>query len=264
MGYRLVASDMDGTLLNSRCEVSENTKLAIRRAVDKGVIFTLATGRPIQGVANFIPLLSRDAPVITYNGAVIVTGDTNRVLYSQPVLPDSAREILRLSRELGTTAVVWAGGRLFSDKLSELVMEYSDLSCVKPELNIGDDDVISLGVSKILWYDTAERTADFLSMFSSSAPEHITVCTSTPNFLEIFDDRTSKGLALEQVCRIYGIDRSEVIAIGDGFNDLSMLDFAGLGAAMDNAEQEVKAHADFVTRSNEDGGVAYILEKFVL
>ena len=121
------------------------------------------------------------------------------------------------------------------------------------------------GVTKVIWYDDLEHMADLQAAVNSdSIREHINYFTSNPLFLEFVDKKCSKALALERLSEYYGIHREEIIAIGDGYNDLPMIDYAGLGIAMGNAPEEIRQKADAVTLSNDEDGVAAAIELYIL
>jgi hypothetical protein len=120
------------------------------------------------------------------------------------------------------------------------------------------------GINKLLWYDEIERINAFEKEMHDLLGPSVNFHTSQPFFLEFVDVNASKAIALEKLGAYYGIQREEMIAIGDGFNDLSMIEYAGLGVAMENAPEEIKRIADYVTLSNENDGVAYVIEQFIL
>ncbi len=262
MKYKFVAVDMDGTLLNSRGEVTPATVEAIRRLADKDVVFTVSTGRPMQGVAKYKELLGLTGPVITYNGAMIVDAKDNKVLFEQGLLREDARKIWEMGQKYNTTMCVWAGNRLYGNRLDEKIHEYKKLSDVEPVLAEGIEPLLDIGITKILWYDEVERIESFLTQLSPELFCEVSYCTSKPTFLEFFSKKVSKAVAMEKIGELLGIAREEMVAIGDGLNDLSMIQYAGLGVAMGNAAKEVKENAQFITDTNDEEGVRKVLDKF--
>lgn len=264
MQYKLVAVDIDGTLLNSDGIITEKTKHAIKSAVEKGVLFSICTGRPIQGVESFNSLLNLDSPFITYNGAMIVMGKSKDILFHQSLTAEVSRDILSIAKDLGTTVIIWSNNQLFVYELNEKVDYYRKAAKVEPILIEDEEEVIKSGVTKILWYDDPEKLDYYQTILKDKLADSVNYCTSRPIFLEFFHKEVSKAVAMEKLGEHFGIKREEMIAIGDGFNDLAMIEYAGLGVAMGNAPEEIKAKADFVTRSNDEDGIAYVLEKFVI
>ncbi|NLK88475.1 MAG: HAD family phosphatase [Clostridiaceae bacterium] len=262
MKYRLIAVDMDGTLLNSQGRITDKTIAAIHKAVEKGVLFTICTGRPIQGVELYYDVLDTDAPVITYNGAMIVMGRSREILYKQDLDPGDARDVLEWGKKLNTTVIAWSDNKLYANELNDRVHDYKKLSLVEPILITDEDELINNGVTKFLWYDDADRIRHFQEVLADKLSEGVTYCTSKPTFLEFFNSKVSKAVAMEKIGEHFSIRREEMVAIGDGFNDLSMIEYAGLGVAMGNAPEEIKKRAGYVTLSNDDDGIAYFIDEF--
>lgn len=262
MKYKFVAVDMDGTLLNSRGEITAATAEEIRKLADKDVVFTISTGRPIQGVAKYNEWLGLKGPVITYNGAMIVNAEDNKVLFEQGLLREDARKIWELGQKYNTTMCIWAGNQLYGNRLDEKIHDYKKLSGVEPILAEDIETLLDIGITKILWYDETERIEEFLTQLSSDLFCEVSYCTSKPTFLEFFSKKVSKAVAMEKIGEFLGITRDEMVAIGDGLNDLSMIEYAGLGVAMGNAAKEVKDNAQFITDTNDEDGVRKVLEKY--
>ena len=260
MSYKLIAVDMDGTLLNSQKEISKETIKIIQKLPDEGIIFTLCTGRPIQGVADYAGQLGLTGPVITYNGAVIVKADSREVLFQQNLLREDARKILEMGQRHQTTQCIWAGGRLYSNELNHRIHEYKKLSGVEPLLAEDFEALLDLGVTKVIWDDEPEKVQRMLGNLQENDFSEVTYCTSTPEFLELFSSRVSKAIAMEKLGALYHIKREEMVAMGDGLNDLSMIEYAGLGIAMGNAEPAIKAAAGYITDTNDADGVKKAIE----
>ena len=229
MIYKFAAADMDGTLLNDKNEITPYTIEIIRQAAAQGLIFSICTGRPIQGVERYQKQLGIQGPVITYNGAMILDSADGRVLYRQELKADDARLILEAGLNYDTTMCIWSDNRLYGNKLNNRIQQ------IEKELR---------------------KTTHF---------HNVTFCTSKPFYLEFFSSKVSKAAAIDCIGKLYDFTPAETIAIGDGFNDLSMIRYAALGVAMANAPDGVKESADYITaRTNNEDGVAEVLEKFVL
>lgn len=264
MTYKLMAVDIDGTLLNNHDELTENTKNAIRLGVEKGLIFTIATGRPIQGIESLNKALNLDVPFITYNGAMVVFGKSRKVIYEQKLSPKDARDIIELGEKYQVTTMVWKDNGLHVAKLNERVNKYKMISGVEPIVTDDMEKLIENGVTKILWYDEVEKIEQYQQEIGKHLSGNVNFHPSRPYFLEFVDINASKAIAMEKLGQYYDIKQSEMIAVGDGFNDLSMIEYAGLGIAMANSPDEVKERADYITLSNEEDGVAHVINKFIL
>ena len=137
------------------------------------------------------------------------------------------------------------------------------ISGVEPILIDNLEKIIEKGVTKILWYDEVEKIAQYQKEIGSFLSENVNFHPSRPYFMEFVDKNASKAIAMEKLGQFYGIKQSEMIAVGDGFNDLSMIEYAGLGVAMANSPREVKEKADYITLSNEEDGVAHVIFEFI-
>lgn len=262
MKYKLIAADMDGTLLDDRKNITPKNLTAIKKAMSDGAIFAFSTGRPPIAVEPYRKIIGENVPVIAYNGAMVVLGE-NDIFFNQTLTREQSEIILKHVKKYGTMACIWSRNRLYVTELGARADKYKINVMTEPGLFDDPETIINQGITKFLWYDTAERTALFRQELAEQFKElGITVCPSTSEYLEFFSSNVSKALSLERLAKHYGIRREEIIAFGDNFNDLEMIEYAGLGVAMQNAPDGVKAAADFVTVSNNEDGIAYALEKF--
>ncbi len=264
MGYRLLASDIDGTLITSKQELTSETLTAIEQLKAQGKFFTLSTGRPIMGVSKYTHLVSPGVPLISYNGAMIIRPDNGEIVFERGLADESAREIIRRGNEYGTIVIVWAKNRLFANKTNEHVEGYSRITGEKINVIEDPDEVIALGVTKCLWLDSAENISAYRDDLVAAPINGVNFCTSTPQLLEFMCEGVSKGEGLRKVCQYCGVDISEAIAAGDELNDLSMIETAGLGVAMGNAHSDIKAAAGYITLTNDENGLADMIDKYML
>ncbi|NLM74091.1 MAG: HAD family phosphatase [Clostridiaceae bacterium] len=264
MAYKLMAVDIDGTLVNDNRELTEKTKTAIQKAVANGLIFTIATGRPISGVEHLIKELDIDLPFITYNGAMVVKGKSREIIYDRKLSAEDARIIIDLGIKSDASVMVWKNNQLYVTRMDMRVDSYKAIGRCEPVLIENIDETVEGGVSKVLWYHDTEAINTLKHTVGQYLSENVNYYTSMPWFLEFNDKSASKAIAIESLCQYYGIDKSETIAVGDGYNDLSMIEYAGLGVAMGNAPDEIKKRADYVTLTNNEDGVAHVIYKFIL
>lgn len=264
MKYKLVAVDIDGTLLNDEGIMTQKTIDSIKKAVKKGILFVLCTGRPIQGVKNYYEILDLDSPIITYNGAMVVMSKSKEILYEQTLSVNGARNILNLGKKLKTNMIVWSNNQLYVYEVNEKINEYKKISNIEPILIDQDEKkIIQQGITKIIWHDNIDKINSYLHILENEKEKEFSYYTSRPIFLEFVNNNISKAFAMEKIGECFQIKQEEMIAIGDGFNDLPMIEWAGMGVAMGNAPIEIKEKADYITLSNEEDGVAYVLDKFI-
>lgn len=266
MKYKLIAVDVDGTLLDSKKNLSEYSINIIRAAVAKGVVFCISSGRPIYAADKFTKLLGlEDMPFILYNGAVVVTGPEHKRVFEQGLSSEDALWLIKKGCEIGSTVIVWSADKLYVNEFNERTENYRILSMIDPVLIPSPEELAAQGVTKMIWYDDLSRMPMLRETIDNSPiSEHINYFTSNPLFMELVDKKCSKALALEKLSASLGIKREEIIAIGDGYNDLPMIEYAGLGIAMANAAEEIRNAADAVTLSNDEDGVAAAIIKYVL
>ena len=264
MEYKLIAVDMDGTLLNDASEITKRTLHAIEEARKKGVLFSVSTGRPIQGIKKFNNLLKLKCPVIAYNGAMLADPNTDEVIFEKSLENKEAKKILEFGKIKNTAMCIWSNHKLYVNVLNERTQAYKSLHGVEPILTYDMEKLLENKITKILWYDKIENISKWQEELLKEDFSKTMLCTSKPYFLEFFNSKVSKALTLERLAKLYNIKREEIIAVGDGYNDLSMIEYAGLGAAMENADERVKKRADYIAASNENDGVSEVIEKFVL
>ena len=259
MRIRLIAVDVDGTLLNSRKELTRPVADAIRAVKEHGILFTIATGRDVLGLRRFAHLLSVEVPVITYNGAVIRRAGSGEVI-SETCLPEpTALEVMHQGLERGFSVIVWSRGVLYIGQAGAFSEGYSDMYGIRERELAGYADLAKQGVTKVIWAGDPAVIGKLESSMKTAPIAGSESSTSDPSYLEFMAEGINKGVGLQAAAHALGLSASEVMAVGDGHNDLPMLRWAGRSVAMGNANPEVKAEADFVTGSCDHDGLAEAL-----
>ena len=161
MQYKLLSVDIDGTLINNKKEVTPKTKERIHKAIEKGVVFTISSGRPVQGVQLITDQLELDVPVITYNGAMVITGESRNIIYSCNMKKEDALQIESLGKQRDTLIAIWSDNKLYVNHMNELAIKYSTISGTEPVLYTEIEQLIEKGINKILWYDDVERIEEY-------------------------------------------------------------------------------------------------------
>ncbi|MFZ7101309.1 MAG: Cof-type HAD-IIB family hydrolase [Peptococcaceae bacterium] len=262
MEYKLIAIDLDDTLLRNDLIISTRAKNAIRESIAQGTLVTFATGRMYRSALPYALDLKLDLPLITYQGALVRYAD-GRTVYHRPLPLETAREVINFAKPAGLHINAYLNDELYMEKATEWGTNYSAI--VKVPVNyIHLPAGLHSDPTKILIIGESNR----LDQLSPSLQEHfgetINITKSKDHFLEISHPVATKGNALKELALSLDIPREQVIAIGDNMNDLDMIKFAGCGVAMGNAVEPLKQAADIVTRTNDDDGVAEIIEKLVL
>ncbi|WAA12722.1 sugar-phosphatase [Fervidibacillus halotolerans] len=267
--YKLIAIDIDGTLINDEHEVTEEVYTAIQLARAQGVKVVLCTGRPIGGVEPYIERLQlneKDDFVITYNGALIQNTNTKEVVSQQSLNYDDLKRIYELSIELNSPMHFFDTERMYTPNKDISKYTIYETSITKVPLHYRTISEIpkDIVIPKIMLIDEPEKLKKTIAAIPDSIRENYALVQSMPFFYEILHKNVSKGNAVKQLAELLNIRREEVMAIGDNGNDFSMIEYAGCGVAMENAIPELKQIADYITLSNNEHGVARAIEKFVL
>ncbi len=264
MRYRLLAVDIDGTLVNARREITPPVRAAVAAAQERGVRVCLATGRIWPSARRFVEGLGADPPVILYNGGLVYDHLRDEVWFRAPLPMDHALAVLRiLRRHPSVQPHLYADERVFVPRMTEATVAYQQKDGLEAEA-VGDlADWLRAEPMKIL--NIGER-ADLLAVGREidALPFSVNYVYSETNYLEILPPGVNKGSALREVAARLGLERESIIAVGDNLNDLEMIEYAGMGVAMANGPEELRARADFVAPSNNDHGLQEVIDRFVL
>ncbi len=262
---KLIVSDMDGTLLNSSKTISQKNIQAIKYAKTMGVDFTLATGRIYSSAMIFARQLKVEKPVIACNGAFIKDHINNEIIYEKSIKPKTADLICKVLEECGLYYHIYTQEQFFTKELRYTSLKYwENNKTALPEdiidMKIIDDfSHICTDEYKILKFVAIEDDKPEKLLKAKEMLEKISgleLSQSWNNNLEIMSENISKGNALKMLAEKCNIQLSEIMAIGDQDNDISMIVEAGIGVVMENAKQNVKDYANYVTESNDEDGVA--------
>ncbi|MBB6674836.1 Cof-type HAD-IIB family hydrolase [Cohnella nanjingensis] len=262
--YRLIAIDMDDTLLNDELVVTEGTRRALEAAIAQGVHITIATGRMFASAQQTARQISLNVPIITYQGSLIRNLLDEQVLYERSVPPEAVRKLYAYTRTRGLHLQTYIDDRLYSfdngDKLAAYAKQSNIPYIVEPEL----DRLPSGNHTKLIIIDEPAKLDEIAPELHALLGEGVHITKSKPNYLEFMHREGTKGHALRFLAGHFGFPLEETIAIGDAWNDREMIEAAGLGVAMANAVPALREIADFVTLSNNEDGVKHVIEKFVL
>lgn len=241
--YKLLALDMDGTVLNEEQKISEENREAIAAAIDAGVTVMFSTGRGVQSVLPYVEQLKLQAPLVSVNGSEVWSAPHQ--LHQRIILPtDIIGRLHEMAVKSGSWYWAYAVEGLFNrDQWAE---------------NIEQNTWLKFG----FYEENSELLAQIRKEVTSWDLFEIT--NSNINNIELNPKGISKASGMIEVCKLQGIEMSEVIAMGDSMNDLTMIRAAGLGVAMGNAQDELKANADLVTVTNNEHGVAKIIHEYIL
>lgn len=266
--YKLLAVDMDGTLLNSNRIISEVNKEAIKKAIKKDVQVVITSGRGLKGLdifLNEVHLRGENQYLIANNGGTIYrTSDFECIAYKGL----KGRDLIKahaLSKEFGLNMIAYTHEGAIAAKENELTRfetKYvgNPVKIINFSSDIKDEDEIT----KILFSQTEELLAKKMLELPKEFYSEYNLVKTMPMILEVMDKDCNKGYGVKVLADKLGIKKEEIICIGDQANDIEMITFAGLGIAMGNAIEELKDIAQYITSDNDNDGVAKAIEKFIL
>ncbi len=264
--YGMAVFDLDGTLTDSSKKVTAASRRELFRVMDAGVKVVLASGRPAYGiapVADVLELERRGGYVLAFNGGSIIDWRTKEELYAVTLRPDVLPVICDFARRSGVALLTYRGCNILTEKPDD---EYVHIEAgINNMTVIGVPDflkAVDFAPEKCLIAGPPPILASLETEIQAALSDRMAVYRSAPYFLELVPRGIDKATSLARLTSLLGLSAANVIAFGDGFNDLSMLRFSGMGVAMGNAVPEVRAAADYVTAGNDEEGVATALCRF--
>lgn len=268
--YSIIALDLDGTLTNSEKIITPRTFDALMKAQCEGVRLVLASGRPTFGIAalaNQLQLADYGGYVLSYNGGRIIDWCEKTVIFSQVVDQKLVPILYDFAEKAQLPIVTYLPEAILASKNEgEYLAEEARINgmpIVVAQNFVEEAMQIEGGSTKFLIPGEPELLIQLESEMKAALSAQMEVFRSAPFFLELPPKGIDKAQSLQRLLTHLGLERESLMAFGDGFNDLSMIQFAGQGVAMANAVEEVKSIADFVTTSNEEDGIAHALEQLL-
>ena len=266
MAYKYIIMDMDDTLLTSKNEISEKTSTYLKEKQKQGMKLILASGRPTAGMmkhADALDLKNNGGYIVSYNGAYVIDAQDNEVVFKQTISRDDAYQIIDYCRTHNFFYLTYLNDQIIHDRTHDYMNIESELTGL-PMKKVEDiKEVIDGDVPKVMGVDYAENIAKANSELNGKFNNQVSSTISKPYFLEFMDGQVSKGKSLQKLFDQINADFSEVIAFGDSLNDSDMLEKAGVGVAMGNANDTIKDIADVVTDDHDHDGIVTALEKLL-
>ncbi len=267
MKYKILVLDIDGTVTNNKKEITRRTRDAIFQLAQKGVTIVIASGRPTYGImpiARELELETHGGYILSYNGGKIMDCKTKKVIYEKTLPLHVISKIADLAKEHGCNLMSYDGDCVITTNPNDPYIELESRINQLPVRQITSfSEYDNQNMNKCIATADGDKL-ELVEPIFAKAFQDLNVFRSEPFFLEIVPKGIDKAQSLGVLLEYLGLTKEEMVAMGDGFNDLSMIQYAGLGIAMANAQQVVKDHADFVTKSNEEDGVAYAIDRFFI
>ncbi|MDE5977915.1 MAG: Cof-type HAD-IIB family hydrolase [Turicibacter sp.] len=266
MSYKMIVLDLDGTLMSSKNEILLETKEALLKAQEEGVIVVLASGRPTYGMLKVAKELRLDhypGYILSYNGGRIISLQTNEMIYDDSLTPEICHELYDLSREMNVNIMAYEDESIVTTDDDVYIQKEAHITGMAIKRVDNFKDSVNFNSVKCLCTGEPEHLAQVELKMKERLGDRLSITRSLPFFLEFMPQNINKAYSLQKLLDHVGLDKTQLIACGDGYNDLPMIEFAGLGVAMGNAVDEVKAIANYVTATNDENGIAQVIEKFI-
>jgi len=264
--FKMICLDIDGTLLNSKHEISKEVKEAINVAAnERNIPVILVSARMPKGITFLQKELGIEQPIICYSGALILDKD-NKTLAKENIDVFNLKEIYKLACEFNIHISLYKDDEWYIEEMDYWAKQESDITNIIPKIT-NFKELIEVwknegtGPNKILCMADPDKIA---LLKEGTEAIDLNIYPSKPTYLEIMPTKSSKTSAINILQKKFNVDKSEIIAMGDNYNDIDMLEYAGLGIAMGNAPEDVKKHGNDVTFTNDEDGVAAALKKYVI
>ena len=264
---KLVAIDLDGTLLDPNRQITAEVKTAVKKAKAAGVKIVITTGRPLPGVVDILKALEltdQSDYVITYNGGLVQRA-TGEEFIKETLSSEDWLDLDAAARKIGLPIHAITREGIYTPNHDVGRYTVQEAQMVKMPLYIRQpEDIAALEIAKVMMVDEPAALDDGIAYLPFEFFERYNVVKSTPFYLEFMNKKASKGSAVKHLAEKLSFDLDEVMAIGDEENDRSMLEVAGCPVVMENGKSELKKIAKYVTKSNAKSGVAYAINEWVL
>ncbi|EHI97528.1 Cof-like hydrolase [Clostridium sp. DL-VIII] len=264
--FKMVCLDIDGTLLNSNHQISESVKDAIGAVVNKmNIPVILVSARMPKGITFLQKELEIKQPIICYSGALILDKDKT-VLDKKFINVWDLEKVYRVAKNYNIHMSLYKDDEWYIEEMDNWAKQESDITNIIPKIS-DFKELIELwkkektGPNKILCMANPD---EIIKLKENIKADDLNLYLSKPTYLEIMQGTVSKTTAINYLQKVFSVAKEEIITMGDNYNDIDMLKYSGLGIAMGNAPEDVKIHADCVTSTNDEDGVAEALKKYVL
>lgn len=268
MQEKVLVLDIDGTLTNSQKEITEATKRGIQAVMERGHKVILASGRPTPGMRRYekeLELESYGGYLLSFNGGRIIECRTGEIVYQRTLPLSIVPGLYAFAKKNGCGLLTYFGDKIISafqpDEYAELESRINGMpiKVVEDFVNYVDFDI-----NKCLLTAPVDKAPEFEKELAQRYDEVASVYRSEPFFIEVMPKKVDKATSLDRMLESIGLTKDNAICCGDGFNDISMIQYAGMGVAMGNAQPAVKEAADYITGTNDEDGLVQVIDKFIM
>lgn len=265
MSYKMIVLDIDDTLLCSKHFILPETKESLINAQKNGIKVVLCSGRPTVGMTKFIKELKIDefgGYIISFNGANVVEAKTEKLLYENNLTVEQLHRLYNLSNENNVGIHTYSKTHIIAEAEYKFTKFESELVGMDIEIVNNFKEAVNKPSVKAIMVEEPSVLKQIENRVKKETKD-MSVTFSKPFFFEFMNNAVDKGKSLKYLCDKLNIKPSEVMAFGDSHNDLPMIEYAGLGIAMGNSVKEVIAIANYTTKTNDDNGIKYAIDKFL-
>ncbi len=267
MREKVLVLDIDGTLTNSKKEITPATKQSIQVIMEKGHKVILASGRPTPGMRRYeteLELQRYGGYLLSFNGGRIVNCHTGEIVYQRILPVTTISELYDFAKENGCGLITYEGEDIISAfEPDEYVELESRINGLKVKVIENFREYVNFEVNKCLLTAPVEKAAELEKELQLKYQDTLSIYRSEPFFIEVMPQKVDKATSLDHMLKTIGLAKEDAICCGDGFNDISMIKYAGVGVAMGNAQPAVKEAADYITATNDEDGLVQVIEKFI-
>ena len=264
MKYKMLVLDLDDTLLTDDHTISNENAAMLSKAQELGVFIILASGRPTPAMTAFAKELHLDnSYMISYNGAVITDLKEDKVIFEQTLTQEQIHELYDYSLKSKTHIITYVNGKIVSETDSEYIEIEKNITGLEHNKVLSFKDEVQSSAVKCILLEEPSYLKEVEKDLKLAMP-HLSVSMSKPFFLEVAQNGIDKGASIKFLAEKLDILQSEIIAVGNAGNDLTMIEYAGLGVWVDNVDPELRDKANFIVASNNDHGVAEVVRRFIL
>lgn len=266
MSYKIIFTDLDDTLLNSEKKISQVDKDAIMRAQEAGVKFVLASGRPtfaMYDLAKELELEKYGSFILSFNGSIITDCKSGENIFEASLTKEDLHLLYDFAQENKTHILTYIDNEVVSETESEYIDVEVTLTNMPHNLTKSFKEAVNKPAVKCMMLEEPTYLKDVEQKLKDRYGDKYSIAISKPFFLEVTKLGVDKGVALRKLVETLGLKIEESIAVGDSYNDLPMLKAAGLAACVSNANEDIKNVCSFISKSNDEGGMAYLIEKLI-
>ena len=264
MKYKMLVLDMDDTLLNDDHTISNENRVMLAKARELGVHIVLASGRPTPAMIAYAKELQLDnSYMISYNGAVITDLKEDKVIFEQTLTQGQIHELYDYSLKSKTHIITYVNGKIVSETDSEYIEIEKNITGLEHNKVVSFKEEVQSSAVKCILLEEPSYLKEVEKDLKAAMP-HLSVSMSKPFFLEVAQNGIDKGASIKFLAEKLNILQSEIIAVGNAGNDLTMIEYAGLGVWVDNVDPELRDKGDFIVASNNNHGVAEVVRRFIL